>query len=343
MKALVLEQYKQFIYKEVADPKPGNGEVRIRVKACGICGSDIHGMDGSTGRRRPPLIMGHEAAGVVDQTGPGVEGWEVGERVTFDSTLYKLDDWYTLRGMYNLSDGRTVLGVAPDEYRQHGAFAEYVIVPQHVLYKLPDNVSFEHAAMVEPFAVAAHAINLAAMEYGSAVLVLGTGLVGLCLVQLLRRSNASVIVAVDLDADRLALAAQFGADITIDGNAQDIADTVMKATGGRGVDCAFEVVGIGKTVQSAIEHTRRGGTVTLVGNLSPHIEFPLQTVVTRQLRIQGSCSIRGEYPTILSLMSKGAIDPAPLISAIAPLEEGAQWFGRLYGGEKGLNKVILTP
>ncbi|MCL1838917.1 MAG: alcohol dehydrogenase catalytic domain-containing protein, partial [Propionibacteriaceae bacterium] len=135
MKALVLEEYNKLVYRDVEEPQPTADEVLIRVKACGICGSDVHGMDGSTGRRQPPVIMGHEASGVIVKTGEGVTRWKEGDRVTFDSTVYPLNDWYTLKGRYNLSEGREVVGVSPKEYKRHGAFAEYLTVPQHILYK----------------------------------------------------------------------------------------------------------------------------------------------------------------------------------------------------------------
>ena len=142
MKALVLEDYNALVYNDVPKPEYEPDEVLIRVKACGICGSDVHGMDGSSGRRIPPLIMGHEASGEIVETGSEVKYWCIGDRVTFDSTIYKLEDWYTRKGLYNLSEGRIVLGVSPGEYRRHGAFAEYVAVPHHVLYEIPEKVSF---------------------------------------------------------------------------------------------------------------------------------------------------------------------------------------------------------
>ena len=154
MKALVLEQYNKFVYRDFPDPEVTGEEVLVKVKAVGICGSDVHGMDGSSGRRIPPLVMGHEASGIIAATGKMVQKWKVGDRVTFDSTIYKLDDWYTRKGFYNLSDNRMVLGVSPGEYRRHGAFAEYVNVPQQILYRVPDEVTFTQAAMVEPVAVA---------------------------------------------------------------------------------------------------------------------------------------------------------------------------------------------
>ena len=148
MKALVLEAYNELVYKEMPEPVIGENEVLVEVKACGICGSDIHGMDGSTGRRIPPLIMGHEASGRIVSMGGNVSKWKIGERVTFDSTIYQTDDWYTKKGHYNLSDNRMVLGVSPGDYKKHGAFAEFVSIPQHILYRLPENVTFEQAVMV---------------------------------------------------------------------------------------------------------------------------------------------------------------------------------------------------
>ncbi len=104
MKALVLEEYNKLVYKDFPDPVVADDEVLVKVEAVGICGSDVHGMDGSTGRRKPPIVMGHEAAGIISALGKDVKGWSAGDRVTFDSTIYKLDDWYTRRGLYNLSD-----------------------------------------------------------------------------------------------------------------------------------------------------------------------------------------------------------------------------------------------
>ena len=156
MKALVLEKYNELIYKDVPDPVIKNNEVLVKVMACGICGSDVHGLDGSTRRRIPPMIMGHEASGIIVSTGSDVIGWKAGDRVTFDSTVYPLDDWFTLEGLYNLSDNREVLGVSPGSYKRDGAFAEFISIPQHILYKIPVNVTFEQAAMVEAVAVALH-------------------------------------------------------------------------------------------------------------------------------------------------------------------------------------------
>ncbi len=343
MKALVLDEYNQLNYRDFPDPEIQPGDVLIEVKACGICGSDVHGMDGSTGRRKPPLIMGHEAAGVIIETGSDVKSWKTGDRVTFDSTVYPLNDWFTLKGHYNLSDNRQVLGVSPGEYRRHGAFAEKVAVPQHILHRVPDGVSFEEAAMVEPIAVAAHAVNVSKLKPGSSALVVGAGMVGVFVVQLLKLFGAGPVIAIDLDDQKLELARKFGADFTFSSKEKNSAEKILKLTKNRGVDFSFEVVGITETVQTCVENTRKGGTVVLVGNLSPQIQFPLQQVVTREITVQGSCAINGEYELVLDLLAAKKVHPAKLISAVAPLSEGAEWFRRLYQKEPGLNKVILVP
>ena len=343
MKALVLEAYNKLVYKDFPDPEPAPGEVLVQVKAAGICGSDVHGMDGSSGRRVPPLIMGHEASGVIAALGKGVTGWSVGDRVTFDSTIYKLDDWYTMRGWYNLSDDRMVLGVSPGTWKKHGAYAEFVTVPHHILHLIPDGVSFNQAAMVEPVAVAAHAVNLTPLSLNDTAVVVGTGMIGLFLVQLLRAKGCGKVIAVDLSEEKLKMAASLGADVTINPARDRAAEQVLAVTDNRGADVTFEAVGITESLRTAIDCARKGATVTLVGNLSPEATIPLQEVVTRQIRLQGSCAICGEYPAVLEMIARKAVDVDSIISAVAPLSEGAVWFGRLNKRERGLIKVILDP
>jgi len=343
MKALVLEEYNKFVYREWPEPEITATEVLVHVKAVGICGSDVHGMDGSTGRRKPPIIMGHEAAGVIVKTGSDVKSWKTGDRVTFDSTIYLLNDWYTLKGLYNLSDNRMVLGVSPEEYRRHGAFADYVNIPQHILYKVPEEVTFTQAAMVEPVAVAAHAVELASVGWNDSVVVVGAGMIGLFVIQVLRSKGCGKIIAVDIETEKLEMAKKLGADYIFNQKTDNVKQEIIALTSNRGADCSFEVVGIDATVETAIESVRKGGTVTLIGNLSPFVRLPLQTVVTRQIRLQGSCAICGEYQAVLDMIARKQIDVNSLLSAEAPLSEGAVWFDRLYKKEPGLIKVVLIP
>jgi len=343
MKALVLEEYNKLVYKDVPDPEPEKNEVLVKVMACGICGSDIHGLDGSTGRRIPPMIMGHEASGIITKTGSDVKDWKEGDRVTFDSTVYPLDDWFTLEGMYNLSDNREVLGVSPGTYKRDGAFAEYVIIPQHILYKIPENVSFEQAAMTEAVAVALHSINISGIKPGDKCVVVGAGMIGIFIIKLLKISGASKIIVIDISSKRLEQAKNSGAGYTFLSTDENLDEKIMAITNNRGADISFEAVGKSETVNLSIDILRKGGKAVLVGNISQKVDFPLQKVVTRELKVLGSCAIRGEYEIVLELLETGKISVDDQISVVVPLSEGALWFGRLYRREIDLNKVILKP
>lgn len=343
MKALVLKDYKRFSFEEVPAPEAGANEVLVAVKACGICGSDVHGMDGSTGRRRPPIIMGHEASGVIAATGKSVTGWNPGDHVTFDSTIYCGECDYCREGMVNLCDRRRVLGVSCEEYRQNGAFAELVAVPPRILYRVPEKLPFEHAALVEPFAIALHAVRRSPPALNDSVVVVGAGMIGLALVQALSHTGCGQLVVLDVAEERLAMARKLGATHTINSGKEDALAALNGLTRGRGADVSFEAVGMGVTVDLAVRCLRKGGAVTLVGNVAPKVEFPLQVAVTRELTIHGSCASRGEYTACLDMLARGELKAAPLISAVAPLAEGAQWFERLYRREAGLLKVVLQP
>jgi L-iditol 2-dehydrogenase len=343
MKALVLAAYNRFELQDRPTPEIGPDDVLLKVAACGICGSDVHGMDGSSGRRRPPIIMGHEAAGVIARLGGNVADWAEGQRVTFDSTINCGKCWFCRRGQINLCDRREIFGVSCDECRREGAFAEYVAVPQRILYRLPDALSFRHAAMVEPVAVGVHAVNRTRVCLGDTAVVVGAGVIGLLLVQALRAAGCGRIIAVDLDQKKLDLACRLGADDTLRPDQSDVAAEVMRRTAGRGADVALEAVGIAPTVQTAVACLRKGGRLTLVGLLAAKVELPMQSIVTRELTVDSSYISCGEYPACLELMARRTIDVEPLISAVAPLADGAAWFERLHAGNEGLLKVILEP
>lgn len=342
MKALLLSHYRHLELADLAAPEPGLDEVLIRVAACGICGSDIHGYDGSSGRRIPPIVMGHEAAGTVAALGAGVSGFSENDRVTFDSTVYCGECAHCSRGEINLCDRRQVLGVSCGDYRRAGAFAEFVSVPAHIVHRLPDNLPFAEAAMLEAVAVALHAVSLASIPSGSTALVVGAGTIGLLLQQALRVAGCPRVYVTDVDYARLKRSQELGATAAFAAG-PDTVDRILELTHGTGVDIAVEAVGNNEAVSTAIGSVRKGGTVVLVGNVSPQVTIPLQKVVTRQIRLQGSCASAGEYPRAIELISSGAIRVKPLISAVAPLEEGPQWFERLYARESNVMKVVLTP
>jgi L-iditol 2-dehydrogenase len=343
MKALILSEYKKLDLVDLPKPQPAEDDLLIRVRACGICGSDVHGYDGSTGRRLPPIVMGHEAAGVVESAGAAVTEFRPGDRVTFDSTVFCGQCFYCRRGLVNLCDHREVIGVSTPDFRRMGAFAEYVTVPARIAYALPEQMPFAHAALIEAVSVAVHAVSLTPIGLDDTVVVVGAGMIGLLALQSAVLAGAGRVLVIDLDDGRLALARGMGATATFNSSQCDPVAEIRNLTSGRGADVALECVGVSPSVNLAIEAVRKGGSVTLVGNVAPRVEIGLQSIVTRQIRVQGSCASCGEYPTCISLMARGAIRVDPLLSAVAPLDEGAEWFRRLYARESGLLKVVLQP
>jgi L-iditol 2-dehydrogenase len=287
--------------------------------------------------------MGHEAAGIVAETGSGMSGFQKGDRVTFDSTVYCGECDYCRRGEVNLCDYRQVVGVSCGDYRRAGAFAEYVIVPQRILYRLPDTLSFPEAAMLEAVSVALHAVRLSELRGGETALVIGAGMIGLLTLQAAHAAGAARVLIADVDATRLNMAKEMGADEVLHLSGAELAAEVIRLTKGKGADVVLEAVGRNETISTAIDSVRKGGTVTLIGNITPEITLPLQKVVSRQIRLQGTAASAGEYPEAIELMTSGKIRVKPLITAVAPLGEGPRWFERLYAHEPNLMKVVLAP
>jgi L-iditol 2-dehydrogenase len=342
MKALLLSGYRQLEIVDVPTPQPRPDEVLIRVAACGICGSDVHGYDGSSGRRIPPLVMGHEAAGIATLVGSAVTGISEGDRVTFDSTIFCGACRYCLCGKINLCEKRRVLGVSCGDYSCGGAFAEYIVVPHRIVHHLPARLSFPEAAMLEAVSVALHAASLSQPVPKQTALVVGAGMIGLLTMQALQLAGCSPVYVADVDGSRLEIATRLGAHALLATGAQ-LVSQISAFTHGEGVDLVVEAVGVEETVRAAIDCVGKGGTVTLIGNVSPQVTLPLQKVVTRQIRLQGSCASAGEYPQAMELVASGKIQVQPLISAVVPLEEGPKWFERLYSRELDVMKVVLTP
>lgn len=291
----------------------------------------------------PPVIMGHEASGIIIKTGKNVKKFSKDDRVTFDSTIYCGKCRFCQTGLINLCDNRKVMGVSCNEYSQNGALAEYVAVPDHIIYHLPEKVTFEQAAMTEPLSIALHSINRIPLSSDKTAVVVGSGIIGLLIIQLMKIKGYRKIFAVDIEQNKLNIACKLGADEGFNSNVCDVPFEINKRTQNCGVDVSFDAVGIKESFNTAIDCLRKGGTLSLIGNLSPYVNFPLQKVVTKQITILGSCASCGEYPECLDMIANNKIDFNPLISQVAPLSEGAVWFERLKNKEKGLLKVILIP
>ena len=343
MKALIYTKPYSFEYSDFPDPAVGDDDVLIRVKACGICGSDVHGFTGKTGRRIPPLIMGHEAAGIIEGLGRNVSGFEKGDRVCFDSTVYCNKCEACLSGRFNRCDKRQVLGVSVPAFKRHGAFAEYVAVPSWIVSKIPDELSFVHAALLEPASIGTHAANRAPISNKDTVVVIGAGTIGLFILQAARLRGAAKVIAVDINEFRLDLAKKLGADKLINPLKSNLSEAVLQETGGKGANVTLEAVGYAKTFADAVSITRMGGHVVAVGNLEKKAEFDLQQLIAKEHTFTGSYASSGEFRGCIELVASGKIKVEPLISDVLPLEEGPDAFERLLKAEENLVKIVLEP
>jgi L-iditol 2-dehydrogenase len=343
LKALVYTKPYCFEYSDFPEPGAGDDDVLIRVKACGICGSDIHGSTGKTGRRIPPLIMGHEAAGIVEDTGKNVKDFEKGQRVCFDSTVYCNQCEACRTGYYNRCEHRQVLGVSTPDFKRHGAFAEYVAVPWWIVSKIPDNLSFIHAALLEPVSIGVHAANRAPISADDTVLIIGAGTIGLFVLQAARLKGARKIFVADINEFRLDVAKKLGASDVINPEKSDLKEIIFEKTDNKGVNVSFEVVGYASTFQDAVSVTKMGGHLVALGNLEKMAEFDLQQFIASELTFTGSYASSGEFRDCIELVASGKINVTPLISDVLSLKDGPRAFERLLKAEENLLKIVLEP
>lgn len=304
MKALIMKEYMKLEYVDIPIPEIKANEVLVRVKAASVCGSDIHGINGKTKRRQPPIVMGHEASGVIEEIGSEVRNYAVGDRVTFDSTVYCGDCRYCRAGEINLCDNRMVLGASTDDYRRYGAYAEYVAIPERILYPLDDAISFEEAALVEPMSVALHAISLLPPQREKSVVLFGTGTIALFAVQLFKLRGFKKLIVVGRNNKNLQLARELGADHIINSRDEDVVLAVKRLTSGEGADFAYDAAGAQNTFDDAMHSIKKGGHFVTIANLAERFTIDMIYLITRQLTIHGSCASNGENAEILNWLRK---------------------------------------
>jgi len=338
MKALVFRGPGEMPLEDRPDPKPGPGEVVVAVRAAGICGSDVHGFIGATGRRRIGVVMGHEAAGDVAEVGPAVTSVREGDRVVLRSILACGHCDRCRHGQPNICLDRAGMGMHFD-----GAYAERILVPEALLLPLPDTLSYDEGAIVEPLAVAMHAVNITPFALMDFVVVVGAGAIGLLTLLAARQRGAGSIIVTDRDPHRLGVARLLGADQAIDVGLADPVEAVAAGTHGRGADAVFEAVGIAATVAQSIAVARPGGQVTWIGNSAPDVELPMQQLVTRELTVRGAYGFVDEFEQAADALASGLIDGRRLIECVAALEEGPELFRQLAAGSLSAVKVILAP
>ncbi len=341
MKGLVYHGPEKLSYEDVPDVSPGPGEVKIRVKAVGLCGSDIHGYLGITGRRIPPVIMGHEFSGVVEEIGTGVTGFRPGDRVAPFPVIFCGQCDPCKRQDVHLCEKRRLFGVLTE----NGAMADSICAPASGCFKLEDRVSFEVGSLMEPLAVSHRAVGRAGRERveGASVFLVGTGTIGLLALACAKLLKPAKLIVSDLSDARLEIAKRMGATHVINPAKANAALEVKRLTGGAGADVAFEAVGASATVQQAMSGLRQGGTAVWIGNNKPMIEINMQEIVTRELAVFGTYLYNFEdFRKAVELLNSGAIDAGPIVSKTAPMREGAAMFAKMAKDPGDWIKVVLT-
>jgi len=340
MNAAVWYGGKNIRVEKVPQPIPGPGEALVKVNAVGICGSDLHAYRGVSKRRTPPLIMGHEFAGVVEEISKGSTPTElsVGDRVTMIPAVPCGRCEQCRSGRMNLCRTRTHAGLDFP-----GAFAEYVKAPLESFYHIPDSISFEEAALVEPVSVGIHAVDLAGVKEMQDVLILGCGVIGLsCLI--CARKKARRIIVSDLIDFRLSCAKSYGADTAVNSSNQDIVEEVRKVTENRGVDAALEAVGLEKTIEEAILSVKEGGRVTVIGMLDETIRVNILKIVLKEIQLEGSYGrTDNEFRKAISTLEADANELRRLITHRFPLRDVSRAFETLCDANQNAIKVVLIP
>ncbi len=347
MRAAVLHAPADLRVEDVAVPAVADGEVLVKVAAAGICGSDI-GRVMVTGTYRFPTIPGHEFSGVVEATGAGVDNVAVGDRVAVAPLIPCGRCDQCAGGNYSLCDDYDFLGSRSD-----GAFAQYLCAPARNVLKVPDHVSLEVAATIEPAAIVLHGIQKVHLALGDAVAVIGCGALGYFALQFAKLSGARPLIAVDVDDEKLALARRIGADVCINPAREDALASIRAATGGRGVKLALEAAGSDQGRDAAILACAKQGSVVLYGTAYGDVTFSkaaFDKLVREELRIIGSWNSYSvpfpgrEWFDIIGLLETGRLDVGPLISHRASLDEAPDIFRQLKARTFGpYHKILFKP
>ncbi len=331
MREAVLEGKSKYVVRDAPDPVPGDKEVLIKVRYAGICGSDLH-----TYYEGANIRHGHEFSGDIVAVGAGVKGWEVGDRVTAESHSWCGECFWCKRGETGLCENLYVIWA-----QIPGVFATYTKVECNRLYKLPPEMSYEEAVMVEPTAVALHAVNISGMEIGDTIAVLGLGPIGQLIARLAKLSGAGAVYATDLSWSRLELASD-AVEGVIDVSAVDPVARILDLTGGRGADVVFECAGAIAATQQSLALARKGGTVVIPGVCLHPVETMISDIPLRELTVKGTVFFySAEFATALKLINEKKIDGASLITSVMPLEDIDEAFRKAASGEGG--KILLQP
>lgn len=334
--AMVFEPGKvEYRDREIAEPGPG--QVLIKTRAVSICGSDVHTFHGKHPFAPLPAALGHELAGEVVEIGPGVDTVQPGERVVLEPVIICRRCDFCVRGDYHLCTNISF------HHRQgQGAFIPYFVADANWVHRLPENITYEQGALVEPLAVAVHAVSRAELKMGCSVAVFGAGAIGLLILMLARRSGAGDVYCVDVRNFRLDKARALGSNAVFDNRDSGVVAAIVDRTGGLGVDAAFEAVGMEITLNQTLHSLKKGGTAVMVGLMSqPQVTIPANVFVAREITLRGSQGYCRDFKTALKLLENRDIDLEPLISHVLPPDRLQQGFELLSDPTAGAIKVVI--
>ena len=340
---------KDIRVEDIPEPKPGKGEVKIKVAWAGICGSDLHEYlagpifvpvdeDHPLSHDKAPITMGHEYCGTVSELGEGATDVAVGDRVAIEPIFACGTCPACLEGKYNLCDTLGFVGLSGG----HGGFAAYSVVPARMVHKMPDQLSMEQGALVEPAAVALHAVRLSRIKAGDTAAVFGAGPIGLLVVESLRVAGASEIHVVEPSELRRRKALDLGATSAIDPTTQDAVAAIRAATGG--VHVAFEVTGVPQVLPNCIDATRHEGQVLVVSIWESEASFQPNSVVLKERQLQGTIAYRNVYPAVMALMTQGYFSADQMVTKRIPLDKiVAEGFEALVAEKSQVKILVEAP
>lgn len=348
MQALRWHGVKDVRVDDIAEPATLKGKVKIKVKWCGICGSDLHeyaagpifipqNSPHSLTEEKAPIVMGHEFSGQVVEVGDGVTKCEEGDRVVVEPIFACGTCTACKQGKYNLCEQLGFLGLAGGG----GGFSEYVTVDEHMVHKIPDTVSFEQGALVEPAAVALYAIRQSQFNVGDQAVVFGTGPIGLLVIEALKASGASKIYAVELSTERRQRAEQLGA-IALNPAEVNVVEEIQRLTDG-GADVSFEVTGVPIVLTQAIESTKLNGQTMIVSIFEKEASFQPNLVVMRERNIAGIIGYRDIFPAVISLMNQGYFSAETLFTKRIGLHDIVEQGFEALMKEKSQVKILVSP
>ncbi|MHA1368333.1 MAG: zinc-dependent alcohol dehydrogenase family protein [Promethearchaeota archaeon] len=304
MKAIVIESKRKINLVDMPIPQAGQGEVLVKVKASGICGTDVHIYEGEVPLAKLPIVPGHEFSGIIENVGDGVSDIEVGDKVAIEPNLFCGYCHFCRNAKKHFCENWAAIGLT-----RNGGFAEYCSVPRQAVYKMDDNVPFEHGAFFEPVACVLHGIERSGAKAGDIVVVNGSGSIGLIYVQILKMMGVKNVISTDIDDEKLEIARKLGADAWINPNTDDLVKEVNSLTNGRGAEMVIDAAGSEKSIATAFDLVQDTGTIVIFGVPPENLKLPVKIydIYRRELSIVGSFTNPYTNEQALNLISTGKI------------------------------------